>query len=367
MAGGLTISAAADLLARTDKFRVRGDFTKTQGLTQYTVCDLLANGQKPRGFDFTGTSWEKRVQLRDNDGATSQEKMYEQKPYVIGPALATMTAKRARTVNKGEVYEKEELKMENTEYTRLVSLMDDKEATNSRDTATYFENKWMFARQNASDEEGWQGLLEWARPSMTSGGTYTANTDGGFVGQYIRWGDGSTPSATLAGIDASSSDNLRWRNFAMSRISSRFTYEVAKQVKRAYYETNFMSGEFIRQDGKKAKDKVLLLNPTDYEDYENLTSEWRLESKGDLFANESLTLKQMEIKRTPILSQDTTNSIMGIAMNCIGLVKADDWGVREQAPSPSGAEWTIAYRRTYRGQIVCDDPRGGLFRIHGSF
>jgi len=366
MAGGITIDNAVELLARTDRHRIRGDFTKTQNLTQYTVCDLLVNGQKPRGFEITGTAIEKRVQLRDNAGSTQNEKMYEQKSYTIGPALTKMVVERARSVNKGEVYEKEELKLENTEYTRLVSLMDDKEATNSRDTAEFFESKFLFPRQNSSDTEGWQGILEWARPSMTSGGSYTANTDGGFVGQYVRYGD-ATASATLAAIDASTAENLRWRNWASSRINTRFTYEVAKQVKRAYYETNFQSGEFIRQDGKNAKDKVLLFNTTDYEDYENLTSEWRLEAKGDLFAKDMLTLKQMEIKRTPSLNQDTTNSIIGMALNCIGLVKADDWGTREGPFIAPGAEWTIGYRRTYRGQIVCDDPRGGLFRIHGSF
>lgn len=118
---------------------------------------------------------------------------------------------------------------------------------------------------SAANLQGVRGLGYWLRP-LNAGQT---DPVGGFNGQTIRFGDGTT-STTIAGQDASLAANTNLRNFAGTH-GGTMTTTLVNQLRLADIETNFHTAPMVFGAEQPSGDRMIrVMPPSFYAAYEQI-------------------------------------------------------------------------------------------------
>jgi hypothetical protein len=361
---GLTLSQLTNLTRSTRAKQRKVKFVETLKYNRYAGLEEFIYAGSSEGV--TGTQYEERIRLRSNTGATRGVNLYQVTASQKAPPVSTLTVPYIAKENKGIVFDLREQKLNTGDDVQIINHLNAERSANYEDIANHLETDIFNPINSSSDNLSFWGLPMWLRPSMTSGGSFTADLTGGFNGTYIRYGDTSV-SATLAGIDASSVDNERWRNWVGTRAGSTVTKDLAIMIRRAMEATNFRPLQMLKGEQVQG-DCVIFMSQTDHESYKTLVSDGPDDRNGDLFPFSEYKINGARISRAPILDNDALASIYGVRLKMWKLLKVPGFWMNESDPlRKDGAHNVFEIPIDIMGNLMTNNPRACGFRIHGSF
>jgi len=360
---GLTIAQLTNLLRTTRAKQRKVTFVETLKLQRYAgMEEFIWRGQKA---DAEGTQYEERVRLKANTGATRGVNMYEGTSAQKAPPVQYMAVQYVAKENKGIVFDLRERKLNAGSDVQIINHLNAERSANYEDIANHLEYDIFNAPDSSSDTKSFWGLPYWLRPSMTSGGSYTADTTGGFNGTYIRYRDTSV-SGTVANIDSTDVNAERWRNWVGTR-SSGFSKDLARMIRRAMEETNFRAMPMLKGE-QKTGDCVIFMSQSDHESYKTLVDEGPDDRDGDLFPFQEYTINGARIVRTPQLDGVATIDIYAVRLAHWMLLKVPGFWMNEADPVQNpDAHNVFTVPIDIMGNLCTNNPRQCGFRIHGSF
>lgn len=366
---GLTIASLTGLLNTTLPDLKKQKFVGSQALQSYPIAEKFVMAS---GAGGTGKTYEYRLRLQPNTGATRAVNMYQATTAQRSPAPVVASVPWAIYENKGIIYDLRELSL-NTGAAKIISIYESDRDANYEDIASRFENDMIGLPTPVSGDTP-QKLLPlyyWARPSMNSSGTYQALPAGGFNGTYIKWADGSTPSAIVAGQDCSTAANSRMRNWVFTH-DSVMNRTLAAQIRKANNYTRFRA--FPQRIGEIMMGSVsIFMNQTLHEDYLDLINagpDDRETGNGtaDIFPFQNGTIAGASIVRTPSLDSDALVPIFGVRMDAGRMRRKDDFWFLEGKPREKPDAHNVVYIPIdVMGQFVVENIREGIWLGHTSF
>lgn len=366
---GLTNDQMLALMNSTLSKFLRDRFIATQKLQAYPGCEKFILTTKA-GVSLDSMNFEWTVRMRSNSGSFRGVNFHEAWQAVEGPAPVRAKAPTIKYEGKGIVFDRRERAMNNSR-DAIVDLLKVKTDGFFEEVFNTLENDIFALPVSTSDTVHLWGLPMWARPSMTSGGAYTADTTGGFNGTYIRYQDGTTGAATLANIDASNVLNERWRNWVFTH-GGTLTFDVCEAMRRASNYTNF------RAYPKKIGDTVMgmvsiFLCQSFHEQYLTLINQGPDDratgpKKADLFPFQDGTLNGVNIMRTPQLDLDSTLPIYGVRHDHCYIARMPGfWFKNGDFREMPNAHNSIYAPLDVCGNLICESPREAVWVGHGSF
>ena len=356
---GLTIASLTNLQrsARAKQRKVK--FVETLKLNSYAGLDeFIYRGSSE---NVTGTQYEERVRLKANTGATRGVNLYQVTASQKAPPVQTMTVPYIAKENKGIVFDLRERKLNSGDDVQIIDHMNAERSANYEDIANHIESDIFDVPDNSSDTLNFWGLPMWLRPTTS----LAADLTGGFNATTIRFGDGTT-STTLAGIDASTVDNERWRNWVATRASTSFTKDLAITIRRGMEATHFRPLKMLKGD-QMTGDCVIFMSQSDHENYKTLVCDGPDDREGDLFPFSEYTINGARIARAAQLDTDADESIYGVRLNQWKLLKVPGFWMNESDPiKKDGAHNVIEIPIDIMGNLMTNNPRGCGFRIHSA-
>lgn len=364
---GLTLDSLTAFQNSTRAKQRKNTFATMVALNDYAFLGefLWRNpNTKPAG----GTKYEERVRLRANTGATRGVDLYETTAAQKAPPPVVATVPYVFYENKGIVFDLREKELNSGEEA-IIRHMDAERDANYEDIANKLENDLATTPLSSTDTKHLMGLPTWLRPSMTSGGTFTADLTGGFNGTTIRYLNGSTAtySTTLAGIDASTTNAERWRNWCATRPSGDLTLSTCQTIRRGMEATKFKALPMLKGE-QKTTDAVVFMSQTDHEVYKTIVESGADDRNGDVFPFKDFTLGQARIVRAPQMDNDAIRSIYGVRLAMFSLIKVPGFWMKEGAAREKpDAHNTLYIPIDIGGQLFTNNPRSAGFVVHGSF
>jgi len=364
---GLTLAQLTNF-QNSSRAKVRKTtFAETVALMDYAMLGEFI-WRNPKTIPASGTKYEERVRLKANTGATRGVDLYETTSAQKAPPVAVASANYVYYENKGIVFDLREEALNGGDEA-IIRHMDAERSANYEDIANKLENDLATTPLSATDTKHIMGLPTWLRPSMTTGGTFTADLTGGFNATTIRYLNGSTAtfSSTLAGIDASTVDNERWRNWCATRPAGDITLPVCQTIRRGMEATKFKALPMLKGE-QKTTDAVVFMSQTDHEAYKALVESGPDDRNGDVFPFKDFTLGQARIIRTPQLDNDAIRPIYFVRLGFFSLIKMPGFWMKEGAPrEKADAHNTVYIPIDIAGQLWCNNPRAAGGVVHGSF
>lgn len=371
MAGtGLSAASILSLVRTTQTKYMKNKWVGTQNLTKYSLFQEFS-GLKSESFGGTKYGW--KVYMTPNDGAVRGTRLYSASAATKGMPPVEANVPIVLKEAKGIVFDYREIALNNDPEAKIVSEYEvQREAVNEA-IANHLENDLAFGTQNSTDDLSFNGLPTWGRPSW-SGTAYTANTSGGFTGQRIRFRDGSS-SNTLAAIDATDVNNARWRNYTHTHDGEMTPALYQKLVAIAQDETYFTPYPMRKGDGYVG-DCVLFMGDSFYATLRNIVNNGpddrgRGGNKANVMPFTEFEVGPMRVCRAPILNGHALNNpVWGVRLGAFEWRKLDGFWMKELPAIDKGA--SDAHNTAYIpidicGQLICKNPREGIFLSHGSF
>jgi hypothetical protein len=200
------------------------------------------------------------------------------------------------------------------------------------DLAKLLERRAWSAPSNASDDLNPRGLPYWI--SVANTGVAAGIANAGFIGQTIRYTDGST-ATTKAGIDASLAANSMWRNYA-GVYTAVGDADFVKQMRKAFHATEFKSPITVEDLTKGGGENYRIYMGLDQlVAYEDATTQFSL---GSNFGNDlakfhgNTVFRRVPIIHTPSLNGASFSPVYGVNhSNFYPVVLDGDW-MRESEP-----------------------------------
>lgn len=237
-------------------------------------------------------------------------------------------------------------------------------------------NDSLWAWADLIEERGWQTPTSATDNLYPYGIPYYLNrlntgvTTGGFSGQTITYGDGST-GTTCAGIDASSQS--KWRNWA--DVYTTVDNSLLKKFRKAFRNTRFFPPRFINNPGQDAEVDRLIYTEGDV--YDSLCD--LLDKRDDrntpvdlmggvrVRTNENGVpfVNGHPIVYVPYLDNDSYGEIYAVDWAKIRTVVQDGYWMKEKDPMQSPTQHTVAV--VYidgRCCILCLNRRTAGFVLH---
>ncbi len=360
---GLTLAQLQNF-QNSSRAKVSKTFAETLSLNSYSGLEEFI-WRNPNTKPAGGTKYEKRIRLKANTGATRGVDLYEATSAQKAPPVAVASVNYVFYENKGIVFDLREEAL-NTGEEAIIRHMDSERSANYEDIANKLENDVWTTPLTSSDTKHLMGVPTWMRPSMASNGTLTADLTGGFNGIYIRYLNGSTvtTSATLANIDASNTDNERWRNWCATRPSGELTLPTCQTIRRGMNATNFKALPMLKGE-QKTTDAVVFMSETDHDVYMTLTEAGSDDRNGDVFPFSDFTMGQARIKRTPSLNSDAIRPIYFLRLNLFTLIKMPGYWMKEgKAREKTDSHNTVYIPIDIAGQLFCENPRSAGGVVH---
>jgi hypothetical protein len=361
---GLTLAQLTTVTRSTRAHQRKVKFVDTLKLNSYAGLDEFIYTGKSKSVG--GTAYEERIRMRPNTGATRGVRLYQVTSSQKAPPPVTMSVPYVYKENKGIVFDgRERQANKGTSDEQIIDSLNVERSANYEDIANHLESDIWNAPESSSDDLSFWGLPTWLRPSMNSGGTFVADTTGGFNGTYIRYRDASV-SATLASIDASTVANERWRNWVATR-SAGMSVDLARLIRNACSRTSFKPLRMLKGD-QQTGDCVIFMNQSDHEGYLDLVNNGPDDRDGDLFPFSEVKINGVRIIKAAQLDSDTTNSIYGCRLNQWAMLKLPGYWMKESDPiQKDGAHNVYEIPIDIAGNLMTNNPRGAGWRIHGSF
>lgn len=234
---GVDASALVDLLATTLKDLPKGEFEVMWDSQNYKFCQIYA--ESSRKIDG-GTSIQRNVIL-DRHGRAKYRKLYDtdqptvdQSQFVINVPWVQLTTDYSWDVL-------EIMRNKNSEK-GFINLLESRRTERMWDYAELIESRGWLTPTSATDTLYPYGIPYYL--NMLNNGV----TLGGFLGQTIRYQNGST-GTICAGIDAAAEP--KWNNYADTYV--RIDNSLLRKLRSAVRRTRFKPAAFIKS---KTNDKV---------------------------------------------------------------------------------------------------------------
>jgi hypothetical protein len=356
MSNGISNASLLDLQATTLKNLPNMEFEVVLNLQSYPVLDRWFRGNKKQ--IESGTSIERNIML-DTSGNAQHVRLYQKTPINVGEVQTKLTAPWVQAQTHYSIERREALR--NRSPARYIDLLKSRRIDATLDLAKLLEARAWSTPNTSSDDLNPRGLPYWI--SMTDSGS--AST-GDFIGKTIRYGDDTT-STTKAGIDASTSANAMWRNWAgvYSSINAAFV----TQLREAFHALDFKSPITVAdlQKGPASNFKIYM-GRANLCAYEDLTAG---KNEGQNYGNDlakfygNTVFRRVEVVHTPSLNDVTYAPIYGVNHSKFYPVVLDgDW-MREGEPMADVEQhnvFTTFLDCSY--QYFCTNVREGGFVLH---
>jgi hypothetical protein len=182
---------------------------------------------RDRRVSDSGTSIERNVIL-DLKGNAKHVRLF-QKEAINQPDLHSKVTAPWVQVRSSYLIERRE-SLRNRQPARYIDLLKSRRQSAVIDLANEIEEKVALAPNSASDDVNPRGLKYWL--SKANDGV---ESEGDFIGQTVRFGDGSTTN-DKGGINAA--NNANWRNWAATYDS--IDAEFLRRMRKAFHATSFV-------------------------------------------------------------------------------------------------------------------------------
>lgn len=368
---GISTSQMISLLNTTLSAFMRKRFISTQALQAFPAVRTFIETSQ-RGVTFDSHTFEWVVWMRSNTGSFRPVRYHEAWGPQEGPAPVRASVPIIKYEGKGIMFDRRERAQNASSVSQIVDVVKGKTDAFFKEVFSTLERD-LFAVPSSpanSDIELWS-LWKWFRPSMNSSGAFVASTTGGFDGTYIRYSDGSTNQATLAGIDASNVNNSQWRNYVATH-GGTMTKDLCRSIRRANNYTKFTA--YPRKIGETIMGSVsIFMNQTFHEAYLDLINEGPDDrgtggKSADLFPYQEGTVAGVNILRAPQLDNDATSPIFGVRHDgCYVMRHPEFWFKENGFREMPNAHNSIFAPIDVCGNLVCLSPRESGWVIHGSF
>jgi len=237
-------------------------------------------------------------------------------------------------------------------------------------------NDAMWAWADLIEQAGWQAPVSSTDKLNPYGIPYWLNkadtdtTDGGFVGQTIRYRDGSI-GTTAAGLDASA--NVKWKNYA--DIYTTVDNSLLKKFRSGIRLTQFRPPSFIRNPGTDTEtDRVIYTSGAVYDSLGDLLDKRDDNNKPvDLMGGVKVRINDNgvpfvnghPIVYIPLLDDDTDVPIYAVDWRKIKAVVQDGYWMEEGPPMKSPTQHTtLVVFVDGRCCIMCINRRTAGFVLH---
>lgn len=365
---GLTDAQMISLLNSTLSKFLRDKFISTQKLQQYAVCEKFILTSRP-GVSLDSHTFEWTVRLRANEGSFRGVNFHEPWQAVEGPEPVRARVPTIKYEGKGIVIDRREKAM-NAGPEAIIDVLRFKTDAFFEEVFNVLEQHILSRPVSQSDTVRLWGLGMWARPSMTSTGTFVSDPTGSFGGTYIRYQDG-TVSSILAGIDAANVVNERWRNWCFTH-SGVMDFSVCEAIRRANNYTGFRA--FPRKIGTTVMGNCsIFMNQAFHEQYLTLVNLGPDDrgvgpNRADIFPYQDGSLNGVNIIRTPQLDFDSMAPIYGVRHDQVYLARMPGFWFKRNG----FREMPNAHNSLYDPMDVCcnmivTSPREAIWIGHGSF
>lgn len=361
---GLTLAQLTNF-QNSNRAKVKKTFAETVALQDYPYLNEFV-WQNSRTKPASGTKYEERIRLRANDGATRGVDLYESSAAQKAPPVSVASANYVFYENKGIVFDLREDALNGGDEA-IIRHMDAERSANYEDIANKLENDLATTPLSSTDTKHIMGLPTWLRGTHNSSGTSVADLTGGFNGQYIRYLNGSTvtASATLAGIDASVATNSKWRNWCATRATSTIDLTTCQTIRRGMERTKFKALPMLKGEQGSTTDAVVFMSQNDHDVYKQIVEDGPDDRNGDVFPFKDFTLGQARIVRAPQLDGDATYSIYFVRLSFFTLIKMPGFWMKEGAAREKPDAHNVVYIPIdIAGQLFCSNPRAAGGRVH---
>jgi hypothetical protein len=264
-----------------------------------------------------------------------------------------------------------------TTKTKVISIYDMRRSAFYEGMCNLLESSiWREPGSLADRDKALCGFPYWFRRSMDSAGTAVADTDGGFNGQYIAYGDGtissllgigSAASATSGTVDASLPGNAGVRNWNAT-YSGTFDVLAWRTVRRALMRTQFeMGDEELKGDLDHGGKQRLAMPEDQYEQYMDLvnnSSQGPDAGDGDLTKFKSYKLHGCSLTPVPELNAFSYQPIYGFKESHLeGNVLTDEWMREHKAITDPFDPFTAYVTISAMAQMNVLNPRNAGFVV----
>lgn len=354
MSLGISNSDLIDLQRTTLQNLPDMEFEVALNYQDFTVVNRwFANNKKQIE---SGQFIERNIVL-NTTGNAKHVRLYQKTPINVADTQLKITAPWVQAQTHYSIERREALR--NRAPARYIDLLKSRRIDSTVDMAYLLEGRGWATPNNANDDLNPRGIPYWINKAPTG-----TSTVGGFVGQTIRYGDGST-STTKGGIDGSQAQYANWRNYAATYDA--INADFVKRMRRAFHLTKFRS-PVIASDLKKgplADFKIYLgVDPlTEYEDLATKAND-NLGSDLDKFHGNT-TFRRCELVYAPILDADVDQPVYGLNhAKFYPIVLDGDW-MREGEPMMDVEQHNVM--TTYIDcsyQYFCTNVRESGFVVH---
>jgi len=231
---GVDNTALADLIATTLEDLPDGQFEVMWDSQAYEFCSIY---QKSRRKIDGGTKIVRNVVL-DNTGAASYRRLYDTDVPTVEQVHKQIEVPWCQ-LGTNYSWDVLEIMRNKNSAKGFIDLMESRRV----------ERLWGFAE--LLEDRGWQTPTSATDTLYPYGVPYYLNyvtagsTTGGFVGQTIRYQDGTT-GTTCAGLSAA--DNAKWRNYA--DIYTAVNNGLLRTLRKAFLLTRFRPPAFVKSPGQ---------------------------------------------------------------------------------------------------------------------
>jgi hypothetical protein len=311
---GVPITSLLDLVDHSlAAFDERGTFHGAMDLQEYVIMDEL--------WDLNPTSFDngKRLEWRyifDNDGSAKHVNRFEPTDpnYGMGRSLGFVEWVTAQgyctfedvlmTLDRGE--------------SALIDYMDDRYWRGAASKVEMLEETAVGAPDSATDTKNPSGFEYWVN-YLNSG---TTDTVGGFNGQTVIFGDGST-STTVGGINRAT--QAKARNWAATKTGINMTF--IDTVRRGLKATKWKVPKRLRQYVKNKESKRrALFNHNDLSEYERMVNSGGDNRNGDINPfHDEVTLLGVSTRGLPAMNGMTYSPVYIMDFRDYGPVVHRTW------------------------------------------
>lgn len=301
----------------------------------------------------SGTSIERNVVL-DPRGNAKHVRLF-QKEAINQPELHSKVTAPWVQVRSNYLIERRET-LRNRAPARYINLLQSRRRAAVVDLANEIEAKVALAPQSASDDINPRGLKYWLSKLNTG-----VTSEGDFLGETIRFGDGSTTN-DKGGINAANNDN--WKNYAATYDA--VDADLLRRMRRAIHATSFQPPQ-LNEAPTVADQQFQIYMPlsviVDYEDLLYRQND-NLGPDGGAFLG-SAVFRRIPTNHMPSLNDDPDEPIFGVNhSHFFPFVQDGDW-MRESDPMEDVElpDVFVTYT-TGSYQIFCNNVRQAGFVLH---
>lgn len=351
MSAGIPNSLLLDLLQTTIENLPDDEFEVALKYQNYEVCNRWFAKDKVQSDG--GTSISRRISVGDT-GAAEHVLPFEKKAVNVVDTMKPITAPWVHLRTHYSIERKEML--QNRSRAKLINLVKTRRLGGKLSAADLLERHAWEAPNSANDQRHSRGVPYYIRKANAG------VTTGGFVGQTVRYLNGST-STDLGGLDLSTTENALVRTYA--DVYTEFNADLIRRMRMLYLKTRFDGPVTIADMLKRPfSDMRIYMGADEVIAYEDMATAANDNIGSDLHPfGGSTTFKRTPIKHIPVLDSDAHDPIYFIHHgHFYPLVLSGEW-MRENDPMNDVEQhntFTTFYDSSY--QFFLDNPQqaGGV-------